>query len=155
MPSAARELTTDGPGATRKLAARLGRLVIAGDVIALRGDLGAGKTCFVKGLAKGLQVSGDVHSPTFNIVVEHGGRLPLFHVDLYRILDADELVEIGLDSYLYGAGVCAVEWMDRFPSLAPRERLEVAIELAGARRRTLRFIGHGTRGRALAQALLE
>lgn len=162
-PALHRTVETHAPAETRRLAARLGRLARPGDVIALVGDLGAGKTCFVQGLARGLGVpaSDRVASPTFNIILEHAGRMPLYHVDLYRIADESELAEIGLEGYLYGEGLCAVEWMDRFPGLAPRERLEVTIAMIDdprdrmGRGRRITATGHGARGRALVAAWLD
>ena len=148
----ARVLYTEGPGATRRLAERLGKKARPGDVLALVGDLGVGKTCFVQGLARGLGVTqGRVASPTFNIVIEHAGRVPLYHIDLYRIADRGELTELGLETYLYGPGLCAVEWMDRFPDLAPPERVEVGLSIEGARKRRLTVHGYGTRGEALVR----
>ncbi|HEX2568220.1 MAG TPA: tRNA (adenosine(37)-N6)-threonylcarbamoyltransferase complex ATPase subunit type 1 TsaE [Polyangia bacterium] len=147
-----RELYTEGPGATRRLAERLGKKVRPGDVLTLVGDLGVGKTCFVQGLSRGLGVTGSrVASPTFNIVIEHAGRIPLYHIDLYRIADRDELAELGLETYLYGPGLCAVEWMDRFPELAPSERVEVGLSIEGPRRRRLIVRGYGARGEALVR----
>jgi tRNA threonylcarbamoyladenosine biosynthesis protein TsaE len=123
------------------VAERLGRALQAGDVIALIGPLGAGKTTFVQGLARGLGVPPDRHvaSPTFALVNEHPGRVPLVHADLYRIADARELEELGLTDAFDRAAV-AIEWLDRFPDAAPAERLEIeiAIEADGARAITLR-----------------
>ena len=96
---------TETEAAGEALAARLK----AGDVVAYRGDLGAGKTAFTRGLARGLGCTGRVSSPTFTIVNEHEGRLPLFHFDLYRLGDGEELFDIGWEDYLDRGGVCAVE----------------------------------------------
>ena len=94
--------------------------VRAGDVLALVGDLGAGKTQWVKGLAAGLGSDAPVTSPTFTLIHEYaGGRLPLYHVDCYRLESAAELLGIGLDDYLDGRGVLAIEWADKFPELIP------------------------------------
>ena len=104
---------TQSPAGTEALGERLGRLVAPGAVIAYTGDLGAGKTAFTRGLARGLDSPGRVTSPTFTIVDEHtGGRLPLFHFDLYRLSGADELYDIGWEDYLARGGVCAVEWSE-------------------------------------------
>ena len=98
---------------TEQLGERLGAALKPGSVIAYTGDLGAGKTAFTRGLAKGLQVPERVTSPTFNIVNEYeGGRLPLFHFDMYRLGGADELFDIGWEDYLTRNGVCAVEWSE-------------------------------------------
>lgn len=92
----------------------------SGDVLALNGDLGAGKTHFVKGLAQGLGASSDVTSPTFTLVHEYlGGRCPLFHFDLYRLESEDDLLRIGFDDYLESEGVLAIEWASKFPALLP------------------------------------
>jgi len=102
----------------------------AGDVIALTGDLGAGKTHFVKGLALGLGSDAEVTSPTFTLIHEYGGgRLPLFHFDLYRLDEAEEVSRIGFDEYLESDGVCVVEWGDKFPELLPLETRWVRIDL--------------------------
>ncbi len=97
-----------------------GERVCAGDVLALAGDLGAGKTQWVKGLAAGLGSDAVVTSPTFTLIHEYGGgRLPLYHLDCYRLERAEELVGIGLDEYLDGRGVMVIEWADKFPELLP------------------------------------
>lgn len=91
-----------------------------GDILALCGDLGAGKTHFVKGLAAGLGAGAAVTSPTFTLIHEYlSGRLPLYHFDFYRLEDEDEVLKIGLDEYLDGDGVCVIEWGDKFPDLLP------------------------------------
>lgn len=125
MPSA-EHLTTDEAG-TRAVAAALARALGAGDIVLLHGDLGAGKTVFVKGLAAGLGLDGDeVTSPTFTLVQEYaGGRLPLVHLDLYR-LDRAELDEVGLDPDLAARGVVVVEWAERLVR-RPRGAIDVAI----------------------------
>ena len=105
---------TKSPAETEALGERLGAIVPAGTVIAYTGDLGAGKTAFTRGLARGLGIKERVTSPTFTIVNEYeGGRLPLFHFDLYRLGSSEELWEIGWEEYLDRGGVCAVEWSER------------------------------------------
>jgi tRNA threonylcarbamoyladenosine biosynthesis protein TsaE len=95
-------------------------LLRRGDVLALCGDLGAGKTHFVKGLAAALGTDAAVTSPTFTLIHEYpGGRLPLYHFDFYRLNDEDEALKIGLDEYLDGDGVCVIEWADKFKKLLP------------------------------------
>lgn len=103
---------------TEALGEELGRRVPAGTVIAFTGDLGAGKTAFTRGLARGLGIEGRVTSPTFTIVNEYpGGRLPLFHFDMYRLDSSDELFDIGWEEYLDRGGVCAVEWSENVPDV--------------------------------------
>ena len=108
-----KEYITNGEGETEDLGCRLGRALEPGAVIAYTGDLGAGKTAFTRGLARGLGIPDRVTSPTFTIVNEYeGGRLPLFHFDMYRLGSADELYDIGWEDYLARGGVCAVEWSE-------------------------------------------
>jgi tRNA threonylcarbamoyladenosine biosynthesis protein TsaE len=125
------------------IAERLGRVLRAGDVLALIGPLGAGKTTFVQGVARGLDVPPERHvaSPTFALVNEHPGRVPLVHADLYRINDPRELDELGL-SDAYDRAVVAIEWLDRFPDAAPAERLTIEIAVSeGGRTIVLRPTG--------------
>jgi tRNA threonylcarbamoyladenosine biosynthesis protein TsaE len=132
----------------RALAAALGRVAAAGDVVGLVGDLGAGKTTFVQGLSAGLD-AGAATSPTFTLVhIYEGGRLPLFHVDLYRLDREEELEDVGLDDLFRQPGVVAVEWWDRFPAAQPAEHLEVRIEPAGDGRQVT-AVGRGAAGTAL------
>jgi len=99
-----------------------------GDVLALTGDLGAGKTCLVKGLAAGLNITHAVTSPTFTLIHEYrGGRLPLAHIDLYRLATASEAVNIGIEEYLSGAGVTVIEWAERIESLLPAQTKRIRL----------------------------
>lgn len=146
-------LTAETVEATEAIGARVGQLAAAGDVIALVGDLGAGKTAFVRGLASGLAVPEHmVASPTFIMVAEYpGGRLPLFHIDLYRLEPgAPDLPS--LDEYVHGSGVTAIEWSDRLPPGALDAGLTVRIEYADPGRR-LTFEGQGPRAASLVAAL--
>ena len=112
------ELLSHSPAETEAIGARLAESLEPGAVVAFTGDLGAGKTAFVRGLARGLGVQDRVTSPTFTVVNEYeGGRLPLFHFDLYRLGSADELFDIGWEDYLARGGVCAVEWSERMEEL--------------------------------------
>ena len=107
------EYITNSPSETEAVGAALARVLQPGTVIAYRGDLGAGKTAFTRGLARGLGVTDRVTSPTYTIVNEYlGGRMPLFHFDMYRLGSEDELLDIGWDDYLERGGVCAVEWSE-------------------------------------------
>ena len=105
--------TTHSPEETRELGRRLGQVLYPGAVVAFTGDLGAGKTAMISGIAQGLGIEERVTSPTFTIVNEYeGGRLPLFHFDMYRLGSSDELFDIGWEDYLARGGVCAVEWSE-------------------------------------------
>ena len=122
------EFVTNSPEETEELGERLGRALSPGDVVAFTGDLGAGKTAFVRGLARGLGIADRVTSPTFTIVNEYdGGRLPLFHFDMYRLGSADELFEIGWEDYLGRGGVCAVEWSENVKEALDRHTIWVEI----------------------------
>ncbi|MDE7221000.1 MAG: tRNA (adenosine(37)-N6)-threonylcarbamoyltransferase complex ATPase subunit type 1 TsaE [Oscillospiraceae bacterium] len=112
---------------TEKIGESLAHRLRAGDVVAYKGDLGAGKTAFTRGLARGLGYGGRVTSPTFTIVNEYDGRLPLFHFDMYRLGDEEELFDIGWEDYLNRGGVCAVEWSERIAGALPPGTVTVAI----------------------------
>jgi tRNA threonylcarbamoyladenosine biosynthesis protein TsaE len=112
--------------------------LMGGEIIALHGVLGAGKTQLVKGLARGLGFTGDVTSPTFTIIHEYlGGRLPLYHVDLYRIRHEKEAVDMGLEEYLPGDGVTVIEWPDRIPSLLPPQARHWELEVVSLTERVI------------------
>jgi tRNA threonylcarbamoyladenosine biosynthesis protein TsaE len=124
------EWISKSPDQTRFIAAGLARSLIAGSVIKLVGDLGAGKTEFVKGLATGLNCNKLVTSPTFTLVQEYrGGRLSLFHMDLYRLNEESELDDIGFEDYLRAGGICAVEWADKFPGRMPHDSVEIVLTI--------------------------
>ena len=113
---------------TEAIGEALAKMLKSGDVVAYYGDLGAGKTAFTRGLARGLGCTGRVSSPTFTIVNEHEGRMPLFHFDMYRLSDEEELFDIGWEDYLCRGGVCAVEWSERISAALPEEAITVTIE---------------------------
>jgi tRNA threonylcarbamoyladenosine biosynthesis protein TsaE len=126
---------------TQALAARLARVARPGDVVALYGDLGAGKTCFVQGFAAGLGVAGAVTSPTFIMIAEHAGRLRLYHVDLYRTERLEEIRALGLEELLDGDGVTLVEWAEKAEPLLPGRALRVRILGVGDEPRTIEVSG--------------
>jgi tRNA threonylcarbamoyladenosine biosynthesis protein TsaE len=122
------EFITHSPDETRALGARLAQALRPGGVVAFTGDLGAGKTAFVSGIAQGLGIDERVTSPTFTIVNEYeGGRLPLFHFDMYRLSSADELFDIGWEDYLVRGGVCAVEWTENVAEAIEPDAIRVSI----------------------------
>ena len=126
-----RVVTTHDPAGTRALAARLARVARAGDLVCLMGDLGAGKTQFAKGFAEGLGITDTVNSPTFVLMAEYAGRLPLFHLDLYRIEDAADALAGGLIDERQLEGVVLVEWAERLGDALPAARLDVLIDGTG------------------------
>jgi tRNA threonylcarbamoyladenosine biosynthesis protein TsaE len=132
---------TNSPAQTEALGAALGRVIPAGTVIAYRGDLGAGKTAFTRGLARGLGYAEAVTSPTYTVVNEYlGGRLPLFHFDMYRLRSAEDLWDIGWDDYLDRNGVCAVEWSENVAD-ALEDPIFVTIDKTGPDSRTITIEG--------------
>src|SRR5258707_11082711 len=136
---------------TRMWGRRLASLLTGGELIGLTGDLGVGKTCFVKGLASGLDLHEDqILSPTFTMIQEHHGRLPLFHIDLYR-LDRVALDDLGLREYLFSDGVAAVEWFERLREASELERIDVRIAFEEASGRRIEFMGTGERYASLIE----
>ena len=122
-------IETRSPEETFRLGRKLGEAALPGQVFTLTGDLGTGKTVFTQGFAKGLGIAEPVNSPTFTIVqVYDEGRLPLYHFDVYRIGDPEEMDEIGFDDYIYGDGLCLIEWADLIEEILPDKRTKILIE---------------------------
>ena len=122
------EYITNSAQQTEQLGEKLGQILTPGTVLAYTGDLGAGKTAFTRGLARGLEIPERITSPTFTIVNEYeGGRLPLFHFDMYRLGSSDELFDIGWEDYLVRGGVCAVEWSENVDDVLDNDTIRVDI----------------------------
>ena len=147
-------VTTSSPSETRELGRLLGQIIEAPTTILLSGELGAGKTCFTQGLGSGLGIPpGEaVTSPSYTLMNQYRGRLDLYHFDLYRLSDPDELVDIDFDEYIYGSGVTVVEWADRFPGLEP-EGLQVGISYREGEDRQVMFRTRGEHGEELLAQL--
>ena len=139
------------PEETHAVGARLAERLGPGDVVALTGELGAGKTCFTQGLARGLGVTGRVVSPTFVLVNEYRGRMPVHHVDAYRTESLTELLDLGLDELFSGDGVTVVEWADKLLPLLPARAIHVHIEGVGDEPRIV-TIRHPADARDVSQA---
>ena len=123
------EYTTHSPEETRELASRIAADLRPGDVLALRGPLGSGKTCFVQGCARGLKVTERyITSPTFVLVREYRGRLPLYHIDLFRLATGPEIEHLGLEEYLEGDGVSAVEWAEKVEGMLPERTINISFD---------------------------
>lgn len=146
------ELESDSSDATEAFAARFAKLLRAGDVVALHGELGAGKTCFVRGLAAGLGVEGPVSSPTFTLMHAYDGPLPLHHLDAWMAERGEAFLSDGGADWLRGEGVSAIEWADRVAGWLPVERFEVRLEHVGPEQRRLRVTWTGAEPRLAALA---
>ena len=139
------EITSNGAKKTQAIGEKLGKLAAVGDIILLQGDLGVGKTCLTQGIAHGLDITENVISPTFVLVREYRGRLPLYHIDLYRLDFLEEMADLGLDDYFDGGGVCVVEWANKGFDILPMEHLLIEIEHISAMKRKLIFVPKGQR----------
>lgn len=145
-------IESTGPDDTRALGERIGRAAQAGDVLLLSGELGAGKTLFVQGIARGLGYEGPVSSKSFVILGQYTGRVTLYHADLYRLEDPEHVQELGLDE-ITADGVLAVEWPERAEWVLPEECLLIRFEVTGESTRKLHVDARGERAEALAEAL--
>lgn len=137
---------------TQQVAYQIGCLLKAGMVLTLEGDLGAGKTTFTKGLAKGLDIKRNVNSPTFTIIKEYQGRIPLYHMDVYRLENGAD--EVGLDDYLFGEGVCVIEWASMIEDLLPSERLDIKIFREGEFERRIELSPIGEAYESISEELV-
>ena len=136
--------TTNSPEETKCLGKKIGKLLKAGNVVALIGNLGAGKTVIAKGLCSGLGVKEDyITSPTYTIINQYDGKIPVYHIDLYRLKDSSELYNLGWDEYIYGHGVCVVEWADKAGEMLSEEYLMINIDVTGEKRRKITLQAKG------------
>lgn len=147
------ELKTADSEETSQFAAKLAHLLQPGDVLALEGDLGAGKTTFTKGLAKGLDIKRTVNSPTFTIIKEYKGKLPLYHMDVYRLADAPE--DLGFDEYFEGDGVTVVEWAHLVEEQLPSELLTIYLYHEGQEQRKIVLVPKGKRYEQLCKEIFR
>ncbi len=142
---------------TARIGKTIGTRLLPGDVVALVGELGAGKTQFIRGLAAGVGIGNSTYisSPSFTLIHEYPGEIPFYHIDLFRLGDEKEAEELGLDDYFRGTGVTAIEWADRIPSLLPEEILFVFIAYIDKNIRSLEITGKGNRYEDLVKELSE
>jgi len=142
---------------TIQIGKRIGKLLRAGDVIALVGELGSGKTHLIKGLAAGVGVerSNRITSPSFTLIHEYQGRIPFFHVDLFRLATEGEAEELGLEEYFVRGGVTAIEWADKIAELLPKELIWISLRSLGAETRVIRLRGKGKRCETLVKTLFH
>jgi len=129
---------SNSPAETEAIGRQLAAHIDVGSILALKGDLGSGKTLLVKGLVAGLGGSGDVTSPTFTIVHEYrGGRVPVYHFDFFRMEDRQSVARLGLDDYFFGDGVSVIEWADRFPEFVPEQARWILFEIKSENTRAI------------------
>jgi tRNA threonylcarbamoyladenosine biosynthesis protein TsaE len=147
------DLITRSPEETQELGKRLGKIARPGDVILLVGKLGAGKTCLTQGIAWGLSIDEYAVSPSFVLVRELYGRLPLYHIDFYRLENLEEIAGLGLDEYFYGQGVTVVEWAEKAWALLPPENLLIEMEYIAETERRLHLKASGKRYREMLAEL--
>jgi len=142
---------------TMSWGAKLGKLLQGGEIVALIGELGTGKTCFVRGVAQGLDVGSNVwiRSPTFTLINEYHGRLPVYHIDLYRVETRSQLEGLNLSEYLYSDGVSLIEWFEHLPPDEVDEHLELRMAYANGAKRELIFTAQGERYETIIEGLKE
>ena len=135
------------PKQTIRIGKIIGNSLHVGDVVALIGELGAGKTLLVKGLAEGVRADKETYisSPSFTLINEYKGRIPFYHIDLYRLREEQEACELGLEEYFHGEGIAAIEWADRISSLLPDELLRIHIHYTGTQTRSIELVAKGKR----------
>jgi len=148
---------TKSSAETIRIGKSIGSHLLPGDVVALVGELGAGKTQFIKGMATGIGVGKPTYisSPSFTLINEYPGRIPFYHIDLFRLEREKEAEELGLEDYFQGKGIAAIEWADKIPSFLPKEILLIHIAYTGIHTRSLEIIGKGKRYQDLVKELSE
>ncbi len=134
---------SNNPAETEAIARQIAEDLVAGSILALKGELGSGKTLFTQGLVAGLESDAAVTSPTFTIVHEYqGGRLPVYHFDLFRLENRESVVRLGLEEYFLGNGVSVIEWADRFPELIPEQARWISFEMKSEGQRIITLFHH-------------
>ena len=133
------------PEETKKIGKEIGKLVRPGDLLAFYGELGAGKTCFIQGISQQLEVKDYVTSPSFTIINEYQGKIPIYHFDLFRLNSAEEILELGYEEYFYGEGLTVIEWAEKIEQLLPREHLKIDIKFKDRYERIITFISQEDR----------
>ncbi len=149
------DIVSRSPDSTRALGRIIGESAQPGDVLLLEGKLGAGKTCLTQGIALGLGIDDDILSPTFVIMREFYGRMPLYHMDLYRLDNIEESMDLGLDDYLYGKGLCVLEWAEKALGILPRRYLMIRINYISDTGRSFIMEPKGKRYEELAETIFE
>lgn len=147
---------SNNPKDTEKLGYKLGKSLKSGDILCLLGDLGAGKTALTKAIAKGLGIDDYVTSPTFTIINEYNGRLPLYHFDVYRLTSIEELYDLGYEEYFYSNGITIIEWADKIEEILPEDTINIHINRTlNQNEREIIFTGKGKRFNQIIKELNE
>ena len=147
------EIISHSPEQTQKFGVRIGEIALPGDIFLLVGNLGTGKTCLTQGIGRGLNIEEYAVSPSFVVIRELCGRLPLYHIDFYRLDHLEEIAQLGLDDYLYGNGVCVVEWAEKGVNLLPVEHLLIEISYLSDTERSFELKPRGKRYRKIVAQL--
>ena len=147
------QLTSHSPEQTQSLGISLGKLAQVGDIFLLNGNLGSGKTCLTQGIAWGLDVKEHAFSPSFIIVREYKGRLPLYHIDLYRLEHIEEIIDLALEEYLYGNGICVIEWAEKGMAVLPEENMLITLSYISPEDRTICLEPNGDRYKQIMESL--
>ncbi len=137
------QLVSRSPEETQEIGICLGKIAEPGDLFFLTGALGSGKTCLTQGIARGLDIQGHVISPTFVLVRQYRGRHLMYHIDLYRLDSIEEIMDLALDEYLYGDGICVIEWAEKGKDVLPFEHLSVELNSISASERLITIKSHG------------
>ncbi len=150
------EIISTAPEETYQFGRKLGQLLETGDLVAFHGDLGAGKTCCIQGIADGLEVQDltCVTSPTFTLIQEYQGRIPIYHFDVYRLEHDEDLYDLGYEEYFYGNGVTLIEWAERITAFLPVEHVAVHLHIGPEQNRWIRFQGFGDRYEQILQVFV-
>ena len=150
-------IITFSPVETEAAGMSLGKLLVPGDILCLNGNLGAGKTCFARGVARGLGIAEPITSPTFTLINEYQGRVPFYHFDVYRLGGPEDMDDLGYEEYFYGSGVTLVEWAELVDEVLPPERLDIwlSVDEEQVERRQIRPVPQGDRYRRLAEEMFK
>lgn len=137
----AESFRTHSPEETQAIGVRVGQNLKPGDIVALIGDLGAGKTCLTQGIARGAKIDSNqiVNSPSYTLINEYEGEIPIYHIDLYRLQQREEILDLGLEVYFEGNGICIIEWADRMLDLLPEGYMEIKLNWEDESVRTIEF----------------
>lgn len=148
-------IITKSPEDTQKLGKEISKLIKPSDLLAFYGELGAGKTCLIQGISQGLEVKDYVISPSFTIINEYKGKIPIYHFDLFRLINIEEIIDLGYEEYFYGEGLSVIEWAEKIENLLPRDHLKIDIKFKSYYERTISLIPQGNRFRIFLKELAK